>query len=155
MFSFDEIVSEEVDLKDILSESLTKALGDSNFQLQLLEEGTAEVAEADLLLEEVFPKGEVEDYKPSQLLSYVDNALSMICLKGGVIIGSITVGCNLDDGKYMVVHSLVVDREYRNKKLGSVLMLAVHDIACELGINSVSLISSGYGKPFYQSFGLL
>lgn len=152
MPSFDEIVIGEVDFKDILSKPLKKVLANSDFQLQLLEEGDAEVADADLLMEEIFPRREVNDYKPGQLLSCVDNVLSIICMKGGVVIGSITVSCAVGDEKYMTVHSLAVDKEYRNKKLGSILMLVVHDIACELEINSISLISSNSGKPFYRSF---
>lgn len=152
MPSFNDIVSGEVNFNDILSKPLEKALANSDFELRLLEEGDIEVAEADLLMEEIFPPREVDDYKPSQLLSYVNNVLSIICLKGGVVIGSITVSCVGGDDKYMTVHSLGVDKEYRNKKLGSALMLVVHDIACELEINSISLISSDYGKPFYRSF---
>ncbi|SPX62136.1 hypothetical protein [Legionella feeleii] len=93
MPSFNDIVSGEVNFNDILSKPLEKALANSDFELRLLEEGDIEVAEADLLMEEIFPPREVDDYKPSQLLSYLNNVLSIICLKGGVVIGSITVSC--------------------------------------------------------------
>lgn len=154
MPSFEDIESGEVDLDTLLSKALKNALSQTNFRLQLLESGDSEVADADLLIEEIFPAKEADEYKPSQITNEQANSLCIACLKGGVVMGCITVSFDFsEDEPSMTVHSLAVDKVYRNKKLGSVLLLAAHDIACELGIDSISLISSGYGELLYKSFG--
>lgn len=154
MPSFEDIESGEVDLGTLLSKSLKNALSQTNFRLQLLENEDSEVADADLLIEEVFPSKEAEEYKPSQILNDQTNSLCIACLKGGIVMGCISVSFDFsEDELSMTVHSLAVDKAYRNKKLGSVLLLAAHDIACELEIDSISLISSGYGELLYKSFG--
>ncbi|MDI9819238.1 MULTISPECIES: GNAT family N-acetyltransferase [unclassified Legionella] len=152
MTSFDDIMTGEMDLNQILSGPLRKSLQNADFKLQLINEEEEETRDADLLIEAVFPENEAEEYKPGNILSCQKQVICLACLKNGIVLGCITASFDLEENT-VSLHSLAIDKEVRNKKLGSVLMLAMHDICFPLGIKSMSLISSEYGKSFYKSFG--
>ncbi|KTD31350.1 GNAT family N-acetyltransferase [Legionella israelensis] len=152
MIHFDDITSKTVDLYSILSKSLRKSLARTEFTIQVIEEADSEIQEANLLIEEVFPSGEAEEYKPSYVLGSNENGLCLACLKRGFLLGCISVSFDLEE-KAVAIHSLAIDPKYRAQKLGSALLLSLHDVCHELGIQSMSLISSEQGKGFYQSFG--
>ncbi|WED42864.1 GNAT family N-acetyltransferase [Legionella cardiaca] len=144
-----EDLQDENTLKECFSRRLRRALKECPFKLQLLSDDDPEIEDADLLIEETFPEKEAEQYKPSYLLSSLKNVAVLACLKKGVVIGVITV--NIDD-QDAELHSLAIDKNYRNQKIGSLLMIAVHDLCVALDVTNISLISSAYGQSFYESF---
>lgn len=153
MTTLSEIVNEEIELDAILSKRLKKNLSKSKLELKIVNEDESNsISEMDLLIEETFPSKEVNEHKPSILLYTEKNPLCIVCLKNGVVIGGMTVNFDFDD-KLAILISIAVDVDFRNKQIGSLLMLALHDICCELDIASISLISSSAGKLFYKSFG--
>ncbi|CEG56122.1 GNAT family N-acetyltransferase [Legionella fallonii] len=153
MTTLSEIVNKEVKLKTLLSEPLKELVATSGFKLQIVNDEQQDLLEEmDLLIEETFPEKEAEEYKPSQILYSEDNTLCIACLKNGIVQGCITVNVDLEENTVTLI-SLAVDKKYRNQKMGSMLMLALHDVCCELSITSISLISSNAGKVFYESFG--
>lgn len=154
MPTYDEIIDGDISLEDILTSSLNDAIDNSSFELQILSENNGNLSDADDLIEQIFPRSEAEDYKPSQIYQNDDASLCIAILSGGVVYGCINVSFHFDENEpTMVVHCLAVDKDYRRQKLGSMLLLAAHDIAYELGMGSVALISSNSGQRLYESFG--
>lgn len=148
-----EIVDEEIELDVYLSKVLNKVLAKKGFNLEVVNQDKNDlISEMDLLIEDVFPPKEVDDHKPSQLLYLENNPLCIACVKKGVVIGGMTVNFDFENNSVSLI-SIAVDAEYRDKKVGSLLMLALHDICQKLEITSISLISSSAGKGFYKSFG--
>ncbi len=148
-----EIVTKEIKLKTLLSEPLKALIARSEFKFQIVNGEEYELLEEmDLLIEQVFPSGEAEEYKPSQILYEENDPLCIACLKNGIVQGCMAANFDLENNSVTLL-SLAVDKQYRNQKLGSMFMLALHDLCCELDITNISLISSNAGKTFYESFG--
>lgn len=148
-----EIVDQEIELKSILSKPLKHLLYKQNIELRVINDNEEDLlSEMNLLIEDTFPSKEAEHFKPSFVLDTEENPLCFVCLKNEEIIGGINVNFDFEDNSLTIV-SVAVASESRNKKIGSLLMLVLHEIAIELGITSISLISSPAGKLFYKSFG--
>lgn len=148
-----EIVTKEIKLKTLLSKPLKALLATSEFKLQIVnDEDDDLLQDMDLLIEQTFPAEEAEEYKPSQIFYENAEPLCIACLKNGIVQGCITANFDIENNSVALI-SLAVDAQYRNQKLGSMLLLALHDLCCELDVTYISLISSNAGKAFYESFG--
>ncbi len=150
-----EIVDEEVELQHLLSTPLRDLISKKKVDLKIVNDNEQDLLnELNLLIEETFPSKEAENYKPSFVFDTEENPLCFACLKKGEIIGGVTVNFDFEDNSVTLI-SIAVDVKSKNKKIGSLLMLALHDICLELDITSISLISSSAGKAFYNSFGFI
>lgn len=153
MTTLSEIIDEEVELQDLLSKPLKDLIDKKNVTLKIINDNEQDLLnEMDLLIEETFPYKEAQSYKPSFVFDTEKKPLCFVCLKKEKIIGGITVNFDFEDNSVTLL-SIAVDDKSRNKKIGSLLMLALHDICLKLDITSISLISSPAGKAFYKSFG--
>jgi N-acetylglutamate synthase-like GNAT family acetyltransferase len=147
MFSFDNIKNEDTELSAFLSHTVKKNLPLSQFEMTFITEPEV-IEDADLLVEAIFPSKEAEDYKPSQLLIN-DQTFGIAILKKGIVIGCLVASL---DSNEAILHTLAIDEDYRNNKLGSILLILLHEVCTKLDITSLSLISSPYGELLYDSF---
>ncbi len=153
MITLSEIVDEEVELQSLLSKPLQDLIAQKEVELKLVSYEEQDLLnEMNLLIEETFPAKEAEHYKPGFIFDTEENPLCFVCLEKEEIIGGITVHFDFEDNSVTLI-SIAVAKKLQNKKIGSLLMLALHDICLELDITSISLISSPAGKAFYNSFG--
>lgn len=148
---FDDFQDSGYNIIHLLSLYLNQAIQRTDFVIKSLILSDDEIADADLLVEEVFPKEDLEECKPSQLL-FTSNALCIAVLYKGSVIASITFSIEYT-GSNAVLNSLVVEKKFRSRKIGSLLIAIMHDICLQLDVGTISLISSGYGKLLYRSFG--
>ncbi|CDZ78309.1 ribosomal-protein-alanine acetyltransferase [Legionella massiliensis] len=153
MSTLQDILNGETALSELISQNLESTLAEAGFEFELITESDdLDVDEIDLLVEDTFPKNEAESYKAGYLLDSTSNTLCISCKNKGVVVGVI-IGSIREQDDFVDLHTLAVDKDFRDKKIGSMLLLALHDIAVELNISSMSLISSAAGKNFYRSFG--
>lgn len=153
MTTLSEIVDEEVELQSLLSKRLNALITSKKVELKIVNDTEQDLLEEmNLLTEETFPAKEAEQYKPGFIFDTEESPLCFVCLKKEEIIGGITVSFDFEDNSVTLISIAVADKS-QNKKIGSLLMLALHDICLELDITSISLISSPAGKAFYNSFG--
>lgn len=151
MKTLDEIISKN-QLQQILSLSLKNALLNSAYEIQLatIDDHSNVVQAIDLLIEDAFDsKG--DDYKPSLLLETEPHSICIACRTKEKIIGGITFSFNPAQ-RALTIHSLIVDSKWYNQKIGSMLMLAAHDVALELNAQSIALLASNVSHDFYLSF---
>jgi N-acetylglutamate synthase-like GNAT family acetyltransferase len=148
-----QIMSKEIPLEELLSNPLKKLLATSAFEFQIVNDEDSEMLEEmDLLIEEIFPATEALEYQPRQILSSEPNSLCIASIKNGIVYGCITATFNLENNTVELI-SLAVDQQFRNQKIGTILMLLLQELSCKLQVTSLSLISSSYGMAFYKSFG--
>jgi len=149
MIDYDDIEDEGF-MSEVLSSKLKEAISSSPFELVLIFEDSDEVNDADLLLESVFPKDEVDDYRLGTLFCSNKQPLAIACISNGIVYGVATMTIGKGEAELIC---LAVDKEKRGSKVGSVLMVAINDLASALKVEKLSLISSPNGFHFYESFG--
>lgn len=146
---FDDIQDDDF-LEIALSPALHEAIDKSPYDLELLFEDSIEVSDSDALIEETFPASEYQQYQVTTAFCSYANPLVLACIKDGIVYGVASLSIEDNEAELLC---LAVDQNCRGKKIGSLLMLAINDIALTLGITTISLISSPNGTMFYQSFG--
>lgn len=139
------------DLPSYLPSELDSSIKANGFKIKLLDIDSKHISSADELIEDRFPSEEADEYKPGSLLSE-DNSYCIAAIKDSMVVACITVTFDLNQHTANV-HSLAVDKEFENRKLGSILLLALDSLCRASNITYVSLISSENGKLLYKSFG--
>ena len=139
------------------SSTLKNTLQNSLFTLKLLLQFDPEIDDADALVEATFPEGECEEYKPSNLFACHEELLVLACMRNGIVMGLVALSFDKEESycdiPFAQIHTMAIDEDHRDKRLGSLLMIAVNDICMSLQTHKISLISSEAGEHFYRSFG--
>ncbi|MUL34904.1 GNAT family N-acetyltransferase [Gloeocapsopsis dulcis] len=101
----------------------------------------------------ILPHSSVWQKTPELIAAEMKLGSILLCVINGKIVAS--VRCHIKQG-FVYVHRLAVLPAYRRQGLGSLLMQAVEELACELNLYQVRLelrVAQPENRHFYQKLG--